>query len=304
MIVTIANPIYDAIFKYLMEDQRIAKTVLSALLKKEVVKVEIRPHEYANSTKDRISMFRLDFATTIRDENGKESAILIELQKTWVETETLRFRQYLGTYYNLKDNVREENGQPYALPLVAIYILGHRVGDINEPILYVSHGTFDYNGNAVSEGIPNTFVESITHDSVIVQIPLLNGQINNRLLKVLSVFDQSNADKHNTQLMRFDEDMYKGDVELQYLLQRLERAALDARLRQDMNVEDEYYGELEKRDTQLMQREKVIAEQQQRLDQYEADIVQSIKNLRKLGLDNKTIAATLNRDISFVEGIE
>lgn len=304
MIVTIANPIYDAIFKYLMEDQRIAKTVLSALLKKEVVKVEIRPHEYANSTKDRISIFRLDFAATIRDENGKESAILIELQKTWVETETLRFRQYLGTYYNLKDNVREENGQPYALPLVAIYILGHRVGDINEPILYVSHGTFDYNGNAVSEGIPNTFVESITHDSIIVQIPLLNGQINNRLLKVLSVFDQSNADKHNTQLMRFDEDMYKGDVELQYLLQRLERAALDARLRQDMNVEDEYYGELEKRDTQLMQREKVIAEQQQRLDQYEADIVQSIKNLRKLGLDNKTIAATLNRDISFVEGIE
>ncbi|MDD5815426.1 MAG: hypothetical protein PUD36_04205 [Bacteroidales bacterium] len=304
MIVTIANPIYDAIFKYLMEDQRIAKTVLSALLKKEVVKVEIRPHEYANSTKDRISMFRLDFAATIRDENGKESAILIELQKTWVETETLRFRQYLGTYYNLKDNVREENGQPYALPLVAIYILVHRVGDINEPILYVSHGTFDYNGNAVSEGIPNTFVESITHDSIIVQIPLLNGQINNRLLKVLSVFDQSNADKHNTQLMRFDEDMYKGDVELQYLLQRLERAALDARLRQDMNVEDEYYGELEKRDTQLMQREKVIAEQQQRLDQYEADIVQSIKNLRKLGLDNKTIAATLNRDISFIEGIE
>ena len=304
MIVTIANPIYDAIFKYLMEDQRIAKTVLSALLKKEVVKVEIRPHEYANSTKDRISMFRLDFAATIRDENGKESAILIELQKTWVETETLRFRQYLGTYYNLKDNVREENGQPYALPLVAIYILGHRVGDINEPILYVSHGTFDYNGNAVSEGIPNTFVESITHDSIIVQIPLLNGQTNNRLLKVLSVFDQSNADKHNTQLMLFDEDMYKDDVELQYLLQRLERAALDARLRQDMNVEDEYYGELEKRDTQLMQREKVIAEQQQRLDQYEADIVQSIKNLRKLGLDNKTIAATLNRDISFVEGIE
>ena len=304
MIVTIANPIYDAIFKYLMEDQRIAKTVLSALLKKEVVKVEIRPHEYANSTKDRISMFSLDFAATIRDENGKESAILIELQKTWVETETLRFRQYLGTYYNLKDNVREENGQPYALPLVAIYILVHRVGDINEPILYVSHGTFDYNGNAVSEGIPNTFVESITHDSIIVQIPLLGGQINNRLLKVLSVFDQSNADKHNTQLMRFDEDMYKGDVELQYLLQRLERAALDARLRQDMNVEDEYYGELEKRDTQLMQREKVIAEQQQRLDQYEADIVQSIKNLRKLGLDNKTIAATLNRDISFVEGIE
>ena len=29
---TIANPIYDAVFKYLMEDERIARTILSALL--------------------------------------------------------------------------------------------------------------------------------------------------------------------------------------------------------------------------------------------------------------------------------
>ena len=37
MIITVANPIYDSVFKYLMEDNRVAKTVLSALLKKEVV---------------------------------------------------------------------------------------------------------------------------------------------------------------------------------------------------------------------------------------------------------------------------
>lgn len=34
MIVHVANPIYDSVFKYIMEDPRIAKTVLSALLKK------------------------------------------------------------------------------------------------------------------------------------------------------------------------------------------------------------------------------------------------------------------------------
>ena len=28
--ITIANPIYDAVFKYLLEDTRIAKTILSA----------------------------------------------------------------------------------------------------------------------------------------------------------------------------------------------------------------------------------------------------------------------------------
>ena len=46
MIVHIANPIYDSVFKYIMEDERIAKTVLSALLKKEVLHVTMRPQRY------------------------------------------------------------------------------------------------------------------------------------------------------------------------------------------------------------------------------------------------------------------
>ena len=57
----IANPIYDIVFKYLMEDERIARTILSALLKMDVVAVEVRPHEYANSHRDTLSVFRIDF---------------------------------------------------------------------------------------------------------------------------------------------------------------------------------------------------------------------------------------------------
>ena len=41
----IANPIYDSVFKYLMEDERVARTILSALLKKEVVSVKMRRNE-------------------------------------------------------------------------------------------------------------------------------------------------------------------------------------------------------------------------------------------------------------------
>ena len=40
MKISVANPIYDSVFKFLMDDERIAKTVLSALLKKEVLSVE------------------------------------------------------------------------------------------------------------------------------------------------------------------------------------------------------------------------------------------------------------------------
>ena len=60
----VANPIYDIVFKYLMEDERIARTILSALLKKNIVKVEVRPHEYANDKRDPLSIFRFDFAAT------------------------------------------------------------------------------------------------------------------------------------------------------------------------------------------------------------------------------------------------
>ena len=47
--ITVANPIYDVVFKYLMEDERIARTILSALLKKDIIRVEVRPHEYSNT---------------------------------------------------------------------------------------------------------------------------------------------------------------------------------------------------------------------------------------------------------------
>ena len=110
-----------------MEDERIAKTILSALLQKQVVAVEMRRHEYPDISRDAISMFRVDFAATIREDNGEERLILIELQKTWLETETLRFRQYLAVQYNNKENMRKETNGKFALPTVAVYLLGHRV---------------------------------------------------------------------------------------------------------------------------------------------------------------------------------
>lgn len=56
---TIANPIYDIVFKYLLEDERIARIILSALLKKEVLSVETRSNEYSNIARDGLSIFRI-----------------------------------------------------------------------------------------------------------------------------------------------------------------------------------------------------------------------------------------------------
>ena len=282
MIIHVANPIYDSVFKYIMEDERIAKTILSALLKKEVVHVTVRPHEYCNTTRDTLSMFRIDFAATVREKEGdeiKDRIVLIELQKTWLNTETLRFRQYLGAQYNNKNNIREADEKGFAYPMVAVYLLGHKVGNIKEPIVYVNHDVFDYNGNVVVEGNTEPFVESLTHNSIIVQIPRLQGNVNNRLEKVLSVFDQTNVEGDTQQVLKIDEDKYADDNDMMYVLHKLTAAAANSEMRQDMNVEDEFYKAIEDRDTAIMQRDKILKEQSEQLSQQSEQLSQQSEQL-------------------------
>ena len=282
MIIHVANPIYDSVFKYIMEDERIAKTMLSALLKKEVVNVTVRPHEYSNTTRDTLSMFRIDFAATVREREGneiKDRIVLIELQKTWLNTETLRFRQYLGAQYSNKNNIREAEDKGFAYPMVAVYLLGHRVGNIKEPIVYVNHDVFDYNGNVVEDGNMEPFVESLTHNSIIVQIPLLHGNVNNRLEKVLSVFDQTLVDGDTQQVLKIDEDKFADDNDMLYVLHKLTAAAANSEMRQDMNVEDEYYKAIEDRDTAIMQRDKMLKERDCKMAQMDERLSQQSEQL-------------------------
>ena len=273
---TIANPIYDIVFKYLMEDERIARTILSALLKEDIVKVEVRPHEYSNVQKELLSIFRIDFAATVRKEDGDEQLILIELQKSWLPSELLRFRQYLGVHYQNPKNIVQDSPDRHALPMVAVYLLGHTVGDIQEPVIYVRHKAFDYNEQPITQGMPDPFVSSLNHDSIIVQIPRLHGKINNRLDKVLSVFDQKRTDPDNQHYLTLDEAAYgSADSDMQPILHRLLMAASSVEMRQDMNVEDEYYSIIKEQEGKLFGMEKELASRAATIAQNAATIAQN-----------------------------
>ena len=317
----VANPIYDTVFKYLMEDERVARTILSALLKKDVLNVQTRRNEYTNQERDSISMFRIDFAATIRNENGEESLILIELQKTWLETETLRFRQYLGVQYSNAENMVAGQYREYALPMVAVYLLGHKVGNIEEPVLYVRHAPYNYDGQLVTKGMPDPFVYSLTHDSIIMQIPRLHGKVNNHLDKVLSIFDQNLKDVNDKHVLNIDEALYAGDSDMQPILHRLVVAAADSQMRHKMNVEDEFFSAIERRDTDLLIKDKLIAEktvllaekdgqlaekdgqladQRKRLEHQDTIIRKSVLALLRSGLSTEHIADMLSIDIGTV----
>ena len=304
----VANPLYDAVFKYMMEDERIAKTLLSALLQKMVIAVEMRRHEYPNISRDAISMFRVDFAATILEDDGSKNLILIELQKTWLETETLRFRQYLAVQYNNKENMRKDTHGKFALPTVAVYLLGHRVGDFTEPVIYAKHKIYDYEGNEVHQEKPDPFVESLQHDSIIVQIPLLRGRVKNRLEKILSVFDQSQIYPDDQRMLELDENKYGDDADMSYILHRLQSAAANPDIRNRMNAEDEFFQALEDRDTAIMQRDHtimkknkiieeqntVLEEQKTALEEQKASLRAAVLALSKSGMTAEMIAKTLN----------
>ena len=300
MMIYVANPLYDAVFKYLMEDERIAKIILTALLQKEVIDVKIRRDEYANTNRNTISMYRIDFAATILDKNKEKKLILIELQKTWLETETLRFRQYLALQYNNKENMTKESEGKYAIPTIAVYLLGHCVGDIKEPVVYARHHIYDYDGHEVKLENPDPFIESLQHDSIIVQIPLLRGKVNNKLEKVLSVFDQSNVYQDDKRVLKVDENQYAGDDDMEYIVHRLQSAAADPDMRYQMNAEDEFFKAIEDRDTAIMEQANLlkkkdasIMEQKEAIRQKSEMIRNLIRSLAAKGMEMKEIAQML-----------
>ena len=78
----IANPIYDVVFKYLLEDIEIARELLSTILGEEVVSLDVKPQETAiENTASSVSILRFDFKAIIKTKTGEHKKVLIELQK-------------------------------------------------------------------------------------------------------------------------------------------------------------------------------------------------------------------------------
>ena len=74
----LANPIYDVVFKYLMEDTEIARGLLSKIIGEEIIDISVQPQEYAGrSDKFEVIILRWDFKATIKTKAGKQKKVLI-----------------------------------------------------------------------------------------------------------------------------------------------------------------------------------------------------------------------------------
>ena len=195
----IANPLYDTAFKCLISDDVVAKAVISALLETEVLEVNVQPTEHIRKRKrgDKFPRtIRLDYCVTIKNKNGEKQKVLIEIQKSSGARAVYRFREYLALAgYSPKS---EEEPQ---LPIITIYFLGFELENIPTSCLHVSRQYIDMHDKKVIKA-KEKFVELLTHDSYIIQIPRIKTgkQPVTKLETVLSVFELEDFEKDYTEV--------------------------------------------------------------------------------------------------------
>jgi hypothetical protein len=245
----IANPIYDAVFKYLLEDKRVAKLLLSTILDEEILDINIQPTEHSiELERPPVTVYRIDFSAKIRSGSG-EQLVLIELQKAKFAQDLFRFRRYLGNHYANRENQTTDpkTGRTVPIPIITIYFLGEAISDLSAPVIKVNRECIDI---ATGERFTKKFqfIECLTHNSFIIQIPHLKEKRRTELEKLLLFFDQSNAieDKHT---LSIHEDQIP--QQHQPLLDRLRRAIEDQNIRGAMDVEDDIVLELEDKDREI-----------------------------------------------------
>jgi hypothetical protein len=239
--VRIANPIYDVVFKYLLDDEKVARLMLSALLGKEVLELAFRPTEVRQPMEhpdgSEWLVLRMDFSATVRLEDGSLKLVLIEIQKANNAWDVQRFRRYLGSNYCNPENVYvDSGGREQALPLLTVYFLGEGLEGIDVPVLKVNRHYLDVaTGDEVR--ITDPFVEALTHDSIVVQINRLKDRRRTDLEQLLAVFDQGQAFQSDPHLLDILEENFP--ERYRDVLRRLLRAGAEKDIRDGMDVEDD-----------------------------------------------------------------
>ena len=291
----IANPMYDAVFKHLLEDPASAKLIVGSILGEDLESLEMVPQESAvqvGSSRPAaapegagFTVLRVDFAATVRTVAGEHLRVLIEVQKARYSDDVMRFRRYLGTHYADERNAVTylEDGRKRSRPrrLTTIYFLGEPLPCADATVLKVTRQYVDaVTGERLA--VREEFVEALTHDCYVVQVSRLPARRRNDLEKLLSVFDQELRAADSRHALEVDAaampDRYAP------VLRRLQRAAASPELRHSMLTEDEILGAWERVHRENLEQQKALEEQRKALAERDETIAaQRAENEKQRG---------------------
>lgn len=286
----IANPIYDVVFKRMMENERVAKFFIGTLLEQTIETIEVKPQEFTY-TNDLIgvAVFRLDFIATIKTNSGELKKVLIEIQKAKNLIDIIRFRNYLATQYAKEDEI---NGNKIILPITTIYILGFNLPEIKSSCLKVERNYKDLITNLNIE-TKSDFIEKLTHDSYVVQVGRITNRYQTKLDKLLSLFEQTNFIDDRKITKDFNHIIDNEDIKI--LADILHYSGTDSIERKKLEIEQEAWRTIDamtenlrekflKKSEELVQKNEEIELQKEELDKRNEEIEflkQQLENLRQ-----------------------
>ncbi|MBU0765185.1 MAG: hypothetical protein KJ607_10165 [Bacteroidetes bacterium] len=277
--IIIPNPIYDVVFRYLMEDSESAMIVLSTLINEKIIKLHLEPltHPEKKKTPDNIAiedpkthddirLFHLDFTATVELPDGTEELIMIELQKASEPDDIFRFKRYISKNFQKHHEKEIIHPETQAVKtvitpvrLIPIFILNFRIeNEINDLLIRTDR---------IKTGIfkdkqlykHNEFIDNLSYDIWVVQLPNLNNikqseyendEYKSRLYALLKIFDQKSKVKDNEHRLRLIRKFFPGFLDR--VIKRLQSASLEnPALEEQMYAEDEYLQALIDRDNQI-----------------------------------------------------
>ena len=109
--VDVANPIYDVVFTYLMQNHRVARLLIGRITGLAVQSLTVSPQGTAlrRTPEDPehdlpLTLLRMTFAARVQTRDGSERQVLIEILKANSPTVIERFRRYLGQQIGSGEN--------------------------------------------------------------------------------------------------------------------------------------------------------------------------------------------------------
>ncbi|MDR2389162.1 MAG: hypothetical protein LBD89_05175, partial [Tannerellaceae bacterium] len=263
----IANPIYDVVFKYMMEDEKVAKAFLSAIIGEEVLELDFTGQEHTlrhplekeeeKEEKLFLTVCRFDFSAKIQLPGGGFKTVLIELQKAKLASDIMRFRRYVGLHYQNPNNVYGNEKNRKARQIYCIFLLGYDIGIPGCPVIQVDCKTVDATTQKELTETKNEFIQSLHHRSWIIQIDQLKQRRRNDVEKLLTIFDQENRTR-NHHILNIDEE----DFPERYrpVIRRLRKAYENDDVQTEMEMEDDFMTEIQDRERLIAEKEMLLEE--------------------------------------------
>jgi hypothetical protein len=242
----IANPIYDVVFKKLMENESIAKFFIGTILEQNIEELKVKPKAFSYLKNDEkelpdvkkdikeqssIYSFRSDFIATILTDAGERKKVHIEIQKVKNNIDLMQLRDNLGKNYDEEDTGYYEK---QILPIVTIYILGFNLPEFESACIQVKWKYTDLISNK-NVNVHIDFIEKEANDYFIIQVNRITERYESNLDKLLSIFEQSHFLDGGKIIKDFKHDIDNEDVKL--ITDILHKAGVDPDQKKLMEIE-------------------------------------------------------------------